>query len=84
MDHYIFQTILLLLLLIIISINCYYIKHQLNQKNILPFNNIKIAKNNELKEIDIKNSTCYYFDDIILIILILIIFYWMKNHMKKF
>ena len=27
--------------------------------------NIKMKSKNELNEIDIKNSTCYYFDDII-------------------
>ena len=48
MDHYIFQYVLLVLLLIIISINCYYIRHQLKQKIHYHMNNIKIAKNSEL------------------------------------
>ena len=26
---------------------------------------VKIESNDKLKEIDIKNSTCYYFDDIV-------------------
>ena len=44
-----------------------------------------MAKNKELKKVDIKNHTCYYFDDIInIMILTLIIFYWMKNHTKIF
>ena len=37
MNHYIFQSVSLVLLLIIISINYYYIKHQLKQNNILPY-----------------------------------------------
>ena len=42
-----------------------------------------MESNIELKEIDIKNHTCYYFDDIINI-LILIIFYWMKKRNEIF
>ena len=41
-----------------------------------------MKRKDELKEIYIKNRTCYYFDDIM--ILILVIFYWTKNHMKIF
>ena len=41
MDYYVFHTTLLvticLLLLIFIANNCYYIKHQSKQKNILPY-----------------------------------------------
>ena len=48
MDHYIFQSVSLVLLLIIISINYYYIKHQIKQKIHYHMNNIKIAKNSEL------------------------------------
>ena len=39
----------------------YLIKYKAKQKHLLPF----YATNNELKEIYIKNCTCYYFDDII-------------------
>ena len=69
MDDYIFHTILsvtmCLFLLIIIAIKCYNIKPQLKQKNIYcHIYNIKMTKNNVLKETDIKNCTFYYFDDI--------------------
>ena len=37
---------------------------------------------NNLKEINVKNCTCYYFDDLQMKILILIIFHWIKKHMK--
>ena len=66
-------------LLITISIYCYLIKYWAKQKHLFPFhdtnnklkkfcvNNIllKNGNKNELKEIDIKNYTCYYFDDTI-------------------
>ena len=43
----------------------YCIKHCLTQKDVLPFNNIKLMNNNKLEETDIKSFTCYYFDVII-------------------
>ena len=54
------------LLLIIIAINCYYyITLWLKQKMYYYINNTKMVNNNESKEINIKNHTCYYFDGII-------------------
>ena len=42
-----------------------------------------MESNEEVKEIIIKNRTCYFFSGLIkLKILILIIFYLMKNHTK--
>ena len=62
------NTILLVtmsvLWLIIIAMKCYYIKNQLKQIYYL-INNIRMAKNYELKENDIKIRICYYFDNII-------------------
>ena len=40
-------------------------KHGSKQKTQHHIYNTKMGSNNELKEIDIKNSLCYYFDDII-------------------
>ena len=54
-----------LLLLLLITINCYYIKHRLKEETCYHFSNIKVVTNNELKEIDIKNGTSYYFNDMI-------------------
>ena len=67
MGYYILPTILLVTMLIleIIIICAYHIKHPLKQKPYCHINNIKMASNNELKEIYIKNYACYYFDDII-------------------
>ena len=61
--HFILMVIICLLLLIVICVNCYfyYTKHRSKQKNLLPFHDISI----KLKEIDVKNCTCYYFDEII-------------------
>ena len=62
------NTILLVtisvLWLIIIAMKCYYIKNQLKQIYYL-VNNIRMARNYELKENDIKIRICYYFDNII-------------------
>ena len=50
--------------MIAVSIYCYFIKYQAN--HLLPFHVIfKHDSDNELKEIDIKNRTCYYFDNVI-------------------
>ena len=38
-------------------------KHRLKEETCYHFSNIKIVRNNELKEIDIKNGTSYYFND---------------------
>ena len=63
MEYHTFHTILLviicLLWLMIIASNCHYVKHRLKQKTYYHFNNVKIAKNTLLKEIYIKNCTCY-------------------------
>ena len=61
--HFILMVIICLLLLIVICVNCYfcYTKYRSKQKNLLPFHDISI----KLKEIDVKNCTCYYFDEII-------------------
>ena len=66
-------------LLISVSIYCYLIKYRAKQKHLLPFHETnnelkmfvliiyyqKTESKNELKEIDIKNHTCYYFNDVI-------------------
>ena len=57
-----------ILLLGIVSI-CYYfikhrLKHQLKQMMYYHINNIKMESNNKLKKINIKNHTYYYFVDI--------------------
>lgn len=54
-------------MLIVIANNYYYIRHELKQENHInnDIDNIKMTKNNELKEIDTKKSTCYYFNVII-------------------
>ena len=64
---------------IIISCYLYYISYRRKQKHfLLPFNStipklseirylkyiMKMKSNDELKEFNIKNRTCYYFDDI--------------------
>ena len=50
--------------MIAVSFYCYFIKYQAN--HLLPFHVIlKHDSDNELKEIDIKNRTCYYFDNVI-------------------
>ena len=73
-----------LLLLLLITINCYYIKHRPKEETCYHFN-IKIVRNNELKEIDIKNGTSYYFNDMIKINdFDLGLIYWMKNCIKTF
>ena len=68
----IFHTILLvtiylsLLMITAININCYDKKTSMKTKNIYyHINNIKMVRNNDLKEIVIKNYTCNYFDDMI-------------------
>ena len=38
-------------------------KHRLKEETCYLFSHIKIVRNNELKEIDIKNGTSYYFND---------------------
>ena len=66
------------LILIVASIYCFFIKHQANQKYLLPCHCtinglkkmelqiiIKMESNDELKEINIKKRTCYHFGDII-------------------
>ena len=57
------MVIICLLLLIVICVKCYfyYTKYRPKQKNLLLFHDISI----KLKEIDVKNCTCYYFDEII-------------------
>ena len=45
---------------------------------------MKIAKNNELTETDVKDATCYYLDDTLLMTLILVILYWPKNYIIFF
>ena len=69
MAYNFFYTFLLvtILVLIIATILLYCIKHKktlLTQKNVYHVNyhidNIKMRSNNEFKEIDIKNQTCYY------------------------
>ena len=65
-------------LLIAFSIYCYLIKYRAKQKLLLPcqytinklkknwvLKTYKIESNGKLKEINIKNCTCYYFNDII-------------------
>ena len=66
-------------LLIAVSIYCYLRKCQRKQKYLLPHHDINnklkkfyinkciinVESNDKLKEINIKNSACYYFDDII-------------------
>ena len=42
------------------SVSTYLIKHPSEQKHVLPYHDTS-----KLKEIDIKNRTCYHFDDII-------------------
>ena len=85
---YLHILLITLALLIAVSIYCYLIKYW--AKNIsLSFNIrkneqekfyinkyiIKIESNDKLKEIDVKNRTCYYFNDIIRIEdLILVVF----------
>ena len=70
MNYYVLHTVLsvTLLLLGIVSICYYFIKHclkpQLKQMMYYHINNIKMESNNKLKKIDIKNHTCYYFVDI--------------------
>ena len=62
-------------------IYCCLIKYQAKAKRLLPYhstnNNLKfyiskcivnMESNDELKEIDIKNCTCYYFDDVMKIV----------------
>ena len=56
-----------------VSIYCNLIKYKVKQKHLIPFyitNNElkKVDSKDELKEIDIKNRTCYYFDDIMRVI----------------
>ena len=61
--------------MIAVSIYCYLIKYKSKQKHLLPhyITNVKLMNDklnniyskDALKEIDIKNRTCYYFDDII-------------------
>ena len=61
--------------MIAVSIYCYLIKYKSKQKHLLPhyITNVKLTNDklnnlyskDALKEIDIKNCTCYYFDDII-------------------
>ena len=55
------------ILLFIIVVICYhYAKHRIKQKKkCWHTGNIKVEKNNKLKEAHIKNCTCYYFNDII-------------------
>ena len=63
--------------MIAVSTYCYLIKHRAKQKYLLPYHNtnnklkkfyinkciINMESNDKLKEINIKNRTCYYFDD---------------------
>ena len=61
--------------MIAVSVYCYLIKYKSKQKHLLPhyITNDKLMNDkfknmdskDALKEIDIKNCTCYYFDDII-------------------
>ena len=53
-----------ILLLIIVNICYYCIKDRLKQKIYIT---IKMESNNELKEVDIKNGTCYCFNDVLTI-----------------
>ena len=73
---YILLPFLLITILIAVSIYCCFIKYRAKQ-NVLPYHNTsklkkltlkvysKMKSNDELKDIDIKNRTCYYIDDII-------------------
>ena len=73
-----------LCIIIFISIYFYLIKYkskQITNKKLKVYNNI----GDELKEIDIKNRTCYYFDDaIIQIFILLILLKNPKKHKKIF
>ena len=64
---YVLFTFLLIhiTLLIAVNINCYLVKYQAKQKFCINKCIIKMESNEKLKEIDIKNRTCYYFDYII-------------------
>ena len=57
-NHIVIRNHYYLLLLHTTSIN-------ISAKTKIYINNIKLEKNNELKEISMKNHVCYYFDDTI-------------------
>ena len=69
--YYILHTFLSVAILISEIVNIFYyvlkhwskhrLKHRLKQKIYYHINNIKMGSNNKLKEVDIKNCTCYYF-----------------------
>ena len=76
LNFYILLAFLLITiaLLIAVSIYCCMIKYWANQKYLLSFHVtdkkinkciIRMESDDELKEINIKNRTCYYFEDII-------------------
>ena len=66
MNIIIFCTLFLLVIILLLKIaticyNC--IKHWSKREDTLPYKYYKMAKNNELKEIDIKNCKSFYFDN---------------------
>ena len=64
MDCYILHTFLLVfIILFIFPIFCYHCIEQAKTKTYWRTNNIKI-QSNKLKEVSIKNHTCFYLDDI--------------------
>ena len=68
-DCYILHTVLAIILLLIITVICYYCaKHRSKLKSVNAMtkmeNNLKM-ENSEFKRAHIKNPTWYYFDDII-------------------
>ena len=70
-------SLITIALLIAVSIYCYVIKYQVNQKDLLPFHftrnkskeivyeKCKSKMSSKVKDIGIKNRTCYFFNDII-------------------
>ena len=76
MDSYVFHTFLLIYAII---------KQNIGQnKKHWHNNNIRMEKNNQLKNVGIKPCMGHFVDDILKFKILISIFYWMNNQMKMF